>query len=802
MVADLRLALRGLARHPSFTLAAVVTLALGIGATTAIFTIVYGVLLRPLPFSDPERIVRLVDARPGGSPVFAGQPFTNVTYHAWMPVARTIGPIESYDSFTFTANFGEPARVRGAFVSAGFFQVLGIAPQRGRFFQDGDGAAGASPAVVLSDAAWSEVFGRRDDAVGGTVTIDGRAHLIVGVAPHGFTFPERDTRMWVVTGPIRLPEGGRIQVTGGALARLAPGVSIAAAALEGTQAARSVEWPSSADFFLGENGANEVRVQTLSDELTGNVRPALLLMAAGVACLLMIACVNVINLLLSRGVEREREVAVRIAMGAGRLRLVRQLITETMVIAAAGGGVGLLLATTTIKWLPAIVPEQFPRIEAVRIDWRVYAFAVAVSLAAGIIAGAVPAFRGTRTDLLPALREGTGGTAGTRTTRIRSALLASEAALAVMLLVAATLLGRSLTRLLDVDPGFERQNVLTTRIHMPRDATSDSFLEELLARLRATSGVAAAGAGNMMPLGEPTAAHVFTPQVPGRAPITVRGRAYWVTPGYAEAVGLRLRAGRLFNTSDLSSPLQSMLVNEAFVRTALDGVDPLGLQLPSMLTGNTTAQIVGIVANVLKEGPAAQALPEVYIPAPAHKYSIRGEINLVVRTGDDAMKHAAAVRALVREIRPDAAIEPVMTMAERVSTSVAQPRFAALVLAGFAVAAIMLAGIGLYGVLSYAVARRRRELGVRAALGATRRALVGMIVREGMAVMLAGTAVGIGGAAVVTRLMRSLLFGVQPLDGWSFSAAVIVLTGVALLACAMPAARAAAVDPAISLRSE
>jgi predicted permease len=802
MVADLRLAIRGLAKHKGFTLAAVITLALGIGASTAVFTIVYGILLRPLPFSDPDRIVRIVDARRGGAPVFAGQPFTNVTYHAWTPVARTIGPIESYGPFTFTAGFAEPTRIRGAFVSAGFFQMLGIAPQRGRFFQHDDGAPGTLSAVVLSHGIWAERFGRSDDAVGRTLTIDSRPHLVVGVAPREFAFPEQDTRMWVVTGPMPLPAGGRIQVTGGALARLALGVTAAAAAVEGTQAARTVEWPASADFFLGEGSANEVRVQTLADELTGEVRPALVLMAAGVGCLLLIACANVANLLLSRGVARERELTVRVAIGAGRWRLIRQLLSETMLIAAAGGALGLALATTAIEWLPAVAPKEFPRVDAVQIDWRAYAFAVSVSITAGMVAGLIPALRGARPDLLPALRESTGASGGIRMVRIRSVLLASEAALAVMLLVAAMLLGRSLTGLLDVDPGFDRQNVLATRIHMLRGANSDPFLEELLSRLRAVPGITAAGAGNMMPLGESASAHTFTPQVPGRAPVTVRGRAYWVTPGYAEAVGLRLRGGRLFNTSDLSSPLQSMLVNEEFVRTALGGVEPLGLQVPSMLTGGATAQIVGVVADVLKEGLAAAPQPEVYIPAPAHKYSIRGEINLVIRTGDGATTHVATVRGLVRELRPDAAMDPVVTLSEKVTASVAQPRFAAIVLGSFALTAITLAGVGLYGVLAYVVARRQRELGVRSALGAPRTTLIGMVVREGMAVMLAGAVAGVAGAAAVTRLMQSLLFGVEPLDAWSFAAAVIVLMGVALVACAIPAARAAAIDPAISLRTE
>jgi predicted permease len=802
MAGDIRLALRGLSKHKGFAFAAVITLALGIGASTAIFTIVYGVLLRPLPFSDPDRIVRLVDARPGGQPVFAGQPFTNLTYHAWTPVARTIGSIESYDSFTFTAGFDEPVRIRGAFVSSGFFQMLGIAPQRGRFFQRDDAAPGTPPAVVLSDGIWAEQFGRSDDAVGRTITIDNRSHRIVGVAPREFGFPEPATRIWVVTGPMSSPADGGNDVTGGALARLTPGATPEAAAVEGTQAARSVEWPKSVDFFLGRGGANEVRVQTLAGELTGTVRPALLLMAAGVGCLLLIGCANVANLLLSRGVARERELAVRVAMGAGRWRLIRQLISETMLIAAAGGALGLALASTAIAWLPSFAPEEFPRVDAVHIDWRAYTFAVAVSITAGLIAGLIPALRGARPDLLPALREGTGASAGQRMTRIRSVLLASEAALAVMLMVAAMLLGRSLTRLLDVDPGFDRQNVLATRIHMPRGANNDTFLDELLTRLRAMPGITAAGAGNMMPLGESAAAHAFTPQVPGRAPVTVSGRAYWVTPGYAEAVGLRLNRGRLFNTSDLSSPLQSMLVNEEFVRTALGGVEPLALQMPSMLSGSTTAQIVGIIGNVLKEGPAARPQPEVYIPAPAHKYSIGREINLVIRAADDTAAHAATIRSLVRDLRPDAATDPVVTMSDKLTASVAQPRFAAMVLGGFALTAITLAGIGVYGVLAYGVARRRRELGVRSALGATRTRLIGMVVREGMVVALAGAVAGVAGAAALTPLMQALLFGVEPLDAWSFGAALIVLTGVALVACLIPAARAATIDPAISLRAE
>jgi predicted permease len=807
MLRDIRLSVRTLARHKGFTLAALSTLTLAIGVTTTVFSIVDGVLLRPLPYSEPDRIVRLSEQRAGGTPVFSGQPFSNVTYHAWMPSARTIGPIASCDGYTFTVGFDEPVRVRGAWASPELFEILRIAPQIGRFFTGDDVVQGAPGVVVLSDGLWAERFGRSADAIGRTLTLDGRPFLVVGVAPRGFAFPENATQLWVVARSLPPPRGGRdgrIQVTGGALARLAPGSTPADAAAEGTAAARGVEWPSATGFFLGQGGPVEIRVKTLADDLTEHVKPALLVFLAGVGCLMLMACANVAHLFLSRGVARERELAVRTALGASRFGLIRQALTESIIIATAGGVIGMAAALACVRLLPIITPERFPRLDAVHIGWRSVVFAAAVSLAAGVLSGLTPALRSGRTGLVGCLRESGGGTASRRTIAFRALLLASEAALAVMLVVAATLLGRSFARLLDVEPGFDRRQVLASRIHLsePGQAVSDAFLGELLARLRAMPDVMAAGAGNMMPMGESAAAHTFTPQIAGREPVTVRGRPYWVTPGYAEAVGLRLRAGRFFNESDLSRSVQSMLVNEEFVHLALPGVEPIGLQVPSMMTGGVTAEIVGVVANVLKDGLASIPQPEIYIPAPAHKYSIRGEINLVVRTSGDPLAHAATVRQLVRQLRPDAAIDRMTTLEREVSTSVAQSRFAALVVTSFAVLAVMLAAIGLYGMLSYMVASRRRELGIRVALGASRATLIGMVLREGVGVTAAGVAAGLLGAAVSTRFLRALLFRVEPLDAYSFATAAIVLICVAIVACSIPGGRAASIDPATALRTE
>jgi putative ABC transport system permease protein len=793
-------------RDRGFACGAILTLALGIGASTAIFSVVHGVLLRPLPYPDAHRLVRLSEFHPGATAPIRGEWLSDLTYFAWKDQARTIGPIATFGAGTYTVGDTDPQRMAGASASPELFDVLHVRPAFGRFFTADDVADGAAPVVVLSAPLWRERFGARESALGETLMINRRPHLIVGIAPRDFAFPDSDVRFWT---PDRMeqrgtPERPRMDITG-AVARLAPGATAAQAAAEGTAAARGVSRPFVAEMMFGKGGPVEVRVQELVEQMTSTIRPALLVLAGAVGVLLLIACVNVANLLLSRGVAREREIAVRVAVGASRWQIVRQLLAESVAIASAAGVVGIAGAWVLVRVLPLVAPEELPRLGDIRLDGTALVFAISAAFLSAALSGIVPALRAARPDLLPALREASGASSSARTVRLRQLLLVGEAALAVMLLIGSGLLIRSFVQLINVDPGYDADNVLTGDIYLPGaevgKADTTAFLNEFLPRVRALPGVTAAGVSNMMPFGSSTFVTGFTVTLPGREPVTARGFAYWGTPGYAEALRLRVRAGRLLNEADTSAAIQSMVVNEEFVRTFLPGVNPVGVQFPSILSRGATAEIVGVVANVLKDGLDARPQPEVYI-ALAHKYSLRNQISLVLRADEDPAAFAPAVRQILRELRPDAAIDRVGPLTTRVEASVSQPRFAAAVLALFASLALVLSAIGLYSVLAYAVSRRRKELGVRTALGASRGDIVSMVCREGMLIAGLGLATGIIAAAALSRWLQSLLFGIDAHDPVTFTIAPLVLFAVALVACLVPAARAARTDPTVALRAE
>jgi putative ABC transport system permease protein len=806
-IQDVRFAIVTIRRTPGFAATALVTLALGIGSTTALFSVVNPLLLRPLPYPDSDRLVRLWEEHPGGRSPAGNRWLSNRTYEAWTDGARTLEAVGAHATYDFTVLFGsEPARLTGSELSPVVFDLLRARPALGRLFLPGEGA---QRVVVLSDRLWRERFGADAAAVGRTLTIEGRPHDIVGVARPELHFPDRRVLFWIPSAIPSVAAQPERTAAFTAIGRLEPGVTPAQAEAEGTARARTMPRPLSADLFFGKGGPVVVHARPLADDMTALVRPALIVLAASVALVLLIACANVANLLLSRGLAREREIAIRAAIGASWSRLVRQLLTESALLATAGGALGLLLAWILVRLVPLAAPERLPRLEEVRLDASVVVFAVAISMFAALASGLAPALRAARLELCDAFRGGEGGHAGTRGPRARrlgDALLVAEAAFAVMLAVGAALLAHSFVRLVRVDPGYTASRVLTARVLLPRDAPPErtgQLIDAALARLRAMPGVDSAGAGNMMPLVLRTAISAF--RLPGAGsdgrPASGRAVTYVVTPGYAETLGLRLKAGRFFTDADVSSATRAMIVNEEFVRQYLPA-GAVGARIEDMFLSDagTITEVVGVVANVLKDGNDTAPQPELYFAHGSDTRRIIGFANLVVRTTGDPGSLAAPLRALVREIDRGAVVDRIDPLTRLVWDSVEEPRFAAVVLSSFAGLALTLASIGLYGVLSYSVAQRRRELGLRAALGAGSSRLVALVLREGLSVTAAGAALGTLGAVIGSRYMAGVLFGIAPLDPAAFTIAPALLVLVALAACLPPALRAASADPSMALR--
>jgi putative ABC transport system permease protein len=809
---DIRSAFMTMRRAPGFAATALLTLALGIGATTAVFTIVRGVLLRPLPYPHPDQLVRVWEEHPGGVSPAGNRWLSRPTYAIWREQTRTLDAIGGYS--ILDARLGEGAhgfKTFGARISPAILGTLGGAPTVGRFFADADDIDGASPIVIISDRLWHERHGASPAVVGASLTIDGVAHTIVGVAPAGFEFPDPRVRFWV---PLVIPRSAT--ATAGAVAftavgRLKPGVSLAQAEAEGTTIARAAPRHRLTEFFFGTGGPVVVHVRGLVDDMTAPARPALSVLAVAVALVLVIACANVTNLLLSRGMTRQRELAIRGAVGGSRARILRQLLTESAVFAIAGGVLGLAVAWSLVDLLPAIAPPRLPRLESVALDRSVVSFWVLATILTSLAAGLAPAIRGSRVDLADALagadRSSSHGFRGTRARRLRDGLLIVEAAFAVILIVGASLLARSFVRLVGVDNGYTAERVLVATMELPERTTegrTDEVIDAALARLRSSPGVAAAGAGAMIPLMARTAIVGFTvPQtVSGGKPRQGRALVYWVTPGYAEALGLRLRDGRFFQDGDARAGDLRAIVNQEFVRQHLSVRDVVGLRIPGLVGQDPriTAEIVGVVGNVLKDGNHQLPTPELYFIHGSHGQRISGQVHVVIRASGNPTALAPQVRSLLPQVAPEAIVDRIEPLTVNVAASLDAPRFATSVFGSFALVAMALAAIGLYGVLSYSVSQRLRELAIRSALGAQRADLVRLVVREGLMVTFAGIALGVLGASLFTRLMQDLLFGITPLDSVAFTMAPLILAVTSLAACLGPAWRAASTDPASTLR--
>ena len=808
---DLRFAVTAMRRAPGFTATALVTLALGVGATTAALTVVNGVLLQPLPYAAPGQLVRIWEERPPGVSPAGNRWLSRGAYLAWRPRTRTLDALGGYGLVESHVRLGaEHVKVPGARVSAPVLATLGVAPATGRLFTEDDDRPGAAPVVILSDALARERSGSGADGPGAALVIDGIAHTIVGVMSPAFAFPEPGVRFWIPYGiPRSATEAGPFVFT--ALGRLKPGLSAAQAEAEGTAAARAAPAHNLTEFFFGKGGAPVVHARPLAEDMTMTARPALSMVAAAAALVLLMACANVASLVLSRGVARRRELAIRAALGGSRARLLRHLLTENALMAIGASALGLLLAALLVRSLRVAAPAWLPRFDDLAFDGPALVIWAMTTIVAVVVVGVVAVTGAARVDM-DALRGADRSAAeahrGVAARRLRDTLLVLEAAFAVILIAGATLLARSFVRLMAVDPGYRADGVLITTVELPDGAPSvriDNLIDRTLERLRAMPGVITAGAGAMIPLMRQTAMTSFAVPEAAAGGKPARGRAlvYWVTPGYAEALGLRLREGRFFDAGDRRAATLRTIVNEEFVRQHLAPGRASGLVLPGLVQaeGRPDVEIVGVVGDVLKDGLDRQPQPALYFLHGAHGMRIPERVQLVIRTAGGPAAFAPEVRTLLRAIDSDAVIAKVEPLTVSVAASVAARRTAALIMSGFATLAMTLAGIGLFGALSYSVAQRRRELAIRAALGARRAHIVRLVLRDALVVTLPGMVAGIAGAAAFSRLMQQLLFGVTPNDPITYVAASAALVAVSLLAIVPPAFRAAAADPASTLQA-
>jgi putative ABC transport system permease protein len=806
LLQDVRYALRSLRRTPGFAMVAILTLALGIGASTAIFTVVNAVLLRPLPFDHPERLVMLWERPPSGEPHNVASP---ANFTAWKAQARSVtGLAATYQMKMNLTGGGEPEELRTGVATDNFFRTLGVKAARGRVFTPGESAGEGGAVVVLSHGLWVRRFGADPSVIGRTLLLNDQPLQVVGVLPASFSYLDARADIWAPTEFPAESRGRFLTVVG----RLAPGATVerARAEMEAIAKRTEVEAPQ---FNTGWS----VNPVPLHEESTGAVRPALMLMGAGVAFLLLIACANVANLLLGRSAGRRREVAVRFSLGATRGRVVRQMLVESLVMAAAAGVLGLALAWWGTGVMVRLLPDEvLPRLAEVHVDARVAAFAVACSVLTGVLFGIAPALSASAVRLVDALRDGgRGSTGGRARVRMRGALVATELAMAMVLLVGAALLGRSFARMVSVEPGFQPEGAVTVRFTLPRARYAEApaqrqFYRALFNRTAQIPGVHAAGTIWYLPMsGEKSATNFVIDGRPKPAPGAEPDADIRIVGGeYFKAMGIALRRGRVFAETDREDGPDVFVINDELARTYFPGQDPVGKRI-GYDWGRTVngkpeffrlmGTVVGVVGSVHENGLTAQAAPAIYR---WYRQEPPTRSNLVVRTAGDPAAVVPALVAAVHAVDPQIAVADARTLEEVVGGTIARPRLSLTLFGFFAAMAMLLASIGIYGVIAFSVAQRRGELGVRMALGASRGDVTRLVVGQGMAMAAAGVGAGLVGALLLTRLMSSLLFGVRPTDPAALLGAAVFLGGVALLASWVPARRAARTDPMLALRAE
>jgi putative ABC transport system permease protein len=808
---DLRYGWRGLLRNPGFAAVAILTLALGIGANTAIFSVVHAVLLRPLPYRNPSRLVYISEFWPHETPV---RTVPNPDFANWSEHGQLFDGLAAYGGGAEVnlTGMGEPERLSGARVTADFFTLLGVEPFLGRSFLREEDRPGGRKAVLLSYELWQRRFGSNSKVIGSTIQLDGDLYTIVGVTPAGFRFPDDDFRAQVflpmlvarvVDWKSRDPNQFRLLR---ALARLRPGVTPEQARAELTALVRA-EAELEPPQFKRMRAGMEVRITPLSERLAAPARPILLILLSSVALLLIMSCVNVAGMQLARGATRQRELAVRAALGARRSRLAAQLLMENFVLLIAAAGVAVCLGFAGLRALRSLAPPQIPHLELASLDWTVLLFTLIAATITGILSGLAPAMVGSRVELNEILK-GSGAQTGSaqRQHRVRSILVTTEIALALVLLIGSGLLTRSLVHLVSVDPGFNTHHLLTLRLTLserayPKPEQKDAFLSALLARLRALPGVRSAAAGSGLPTlgwgslrgtdieGQPEMPPGLRPDIPCDT----------VSTEYFQTLGIPLMAGRGFNQQDRASAAPAAIVNQAFAREFFSRQNPIGKHVGRRSPPGVWREIIGVVGNVRQLGPSQEESPEIYIP---YQQEPNEDVNLVLRTATRPLALVAPVKAAVQALDPAQPVYDIATMDQRLSESMAPQRFNALLLGVFALAALGLAGVGIFGVLAYSVARRTSEIGVRMALGASRAQVTRLVVGEGLRLCGLGVLLGLAGSVPLTRLLGGVLFGVGPSDPVALASASAALVLVAVLACYIPARRALSVDPMTALRHE
>jgi putative ABC transport system permease protein len=810
LLSDLAHAYRRLARAPGFATIAILTLALGIGANTAIFSLVKAVLLRPLPYGDPDALVMIWGSRDKGETTWIAGPEI-LDYQGDTSAFEQVAAY--YGSAANLTGGQEPERVVAALITPNLFQALRVAPIAGRTFSLNDGPADIADQVVLGYGLWQRRFGGSREVVGQTIQINGRARTVIGVMPESFKLPldfsdERPSELWVPTD-LRSPgwaSWGDHSLLG--FARVRPGVTPARVASR----MRALELRWVADGHWGNRNNARRTALPLKDLVLGDVRYALWILLGAVGVILLIACANVANLMLARSDDRHREIAVRAALGASRARIVRQLMTESVLLSLIGGAFGVALAFGALRVLVAAHPAGIPRVEDVGLDAVVLVFTLLVTVATGIVFGLAPALELSRPDLNRALKEGgRTGTVGRARQRFRDSLAVAQMALSVVLLVGAVLLVRSFVELRRIDLGFSREQALTVRTALPvnsypNDTTVIVFYRTLRTRLSELPGVRAVGATRLLPLtgtiGDWSITLEGKPRVPGENP---NGDWQVVTPGYFESMRMKLVRGRFFADADNENAPLAAVINETMAKRYWPREDAIGKRFHIGTDDRPWITVVGLIGQVRHNAVTETPRAEMYVPhaqwAAAGASAPRG-MTFVLRTSGDPLAVLGYVRQTVRSLDPNLPLAEIQTLQHVADDSLSQARFTTILLALFAALALTLATIGIYGVISLLVTRRRQEIGIRIALGARPGSILNMVVRRGMTLAGVGVLLGLAGAALLTRVLTSLLYGITRFDPVTFATVPAILAAVALLACLIPAGRAATVDPVIALREE